>query len=158
MCFLYNKFDIIDMIVCLEGEYNMRIDTLNVGCANFGAKVKIPSNCKDIVPFSPLKELKSQLEKSGTENLYELGESTYTNPQRTAGRHEILLNGLKVDELVQNPADGTFGLMKNYLQKCIDKENQIVAQINPEISSKLAQIKDFIKTLGLSVEDAKKWL
>ncbi len=133
----------------------MRTDFSNV---NFGARVKVANNYKDMLNFGPLKQLNKQLENSGTENLYELGKATFTNPQRTAGRHEMLLNGQKFDELTQLPQEGTFGLMQNFLKKCLDKENEIVSQINPEISSKLESVREFVKNIGLSVENVKKWL
>lgn len=137
----------------------MKVNAINTqNSPNYGAKVKVDFRYKEMLAYSPLKAMTQKLEKSGTENVYELGKATFTNPQRTAGKHEVLLNGQKMDEVVQSPADGTFGLMKNFLQKCIDKENEIVAKINPEISEKLEKVRGFVKELGLSIENTKQWL
>ena len=137
----------------------MRVEPVNTPkTANFGAKVNLDFRYRDMAKLGPLKELSQKLEKSGTQNVYEFGKSIYTNPNKTAGKHDILLNGEKFDEVVQVPSGGTFELVKNFLQKCCDKEQELMGKLNPEISSKLDKIREFIKGLGLSVEDAKKWL
>ena len=51
-----------------------------------------------------------------------------------------------------------FSAQVNFLQKCCDIEDSLLAEINPEISSKLEKIRNFIKDTGLSIENAKKWL
>lgn len=134
----------------------MRIE--NVNNTNFGARVVLKAPYSDMLGHSPLKKMHDELSKSGTNNVYELGKSTFSNPQRTAGKHEVLLNGEKFGEINQSPADGTFGLVKNFLKKSLDKENSILPQINKEVAWKLEAVREFIKASGLSVENVKKWL
>lgn len=135
----------------------MRINNVN-NQQNFGASVKVNNQFKDMLKFGPLKNLNNQLKNSGTNNVYELGKATYTNPQKTNGKHEILLNGEKIDDVVQNSSDGTFSLMKSFLEKCVEKENSLLPKFNEEIAAKLDKVKATIKETGLSIENVKKWL
>lgn len=132
--------------------------TNNINSTNFGARIQLKNQYKDVLGHGPLKSLHKELTQSGTNNLYELGKATFTNPQKTAGKHDLLLNGEKIDEIIQTPADGTFGLIKNFLQKSLDKELSILPEINKEVAEKLEKVKEFIKTTGLSIENVKKWL
>lgn len=134
----------------------MRIE--NTNNANFGANVILKNQYKDMLGHAPLKKLHNNLLNSKTNNVYELGKATFINTLKNAGKHEILLNGEKFDEVIQTPQDGTFGLVKSFLQKCIEKENSILPQINKEVANKLESIKEFIKSTGLSIENVKNWL
>lgn len=134
----------------------MRVESLNG--TNFGARVVLKNQYKDMLGHAPLKSLHNTLLNSKTNNVYELGKSTFTNPQKTSGKHEILLNGEKFDEVVQSSQDGTFGLVKNFLQKCVEKENSILPQISEEVATKLDSIRAFIKDTGLAIENVKNWL
>lgn len=125
---------------------------------SFGAQVVLKNKYKDMLGHAPLKKMHEKLVKSGTSNVYEMGKSSFTNSIKTAGKHDLLLNGENFDELVQLPSDGTFGLVKNFLQKCLDKEISILPQINNEVAEKLESIRNFIKNTGLAVENVKKWL
>ena len=130
----------------------------NINNTNFGARVVLKTPYNDMLGHAPLKKMHEELSKSGTNNVYELGKATFTNPQKTAGKHEVLLNGEKFGEINQSPADGTFGLVKNFLKKSLDKENSILPQINKEVAVKLESVREFINGTGLAIENVKKWL
>ena len=134
----------------------MRVESLN--STNFGARVVLKNQYKDMLGHAPLKNIHNELINSKTNNVYEFGKSTFTNPQKTSGKHEILLNGEKFDEVVQTPQDGKFGLVKNFLQKCVEKENSLLPQISEEVATKLDSIRAFIKDTGLAIENVKSWL
>ena len=129
---------------------------VNFSQPNFGARVKIKPEMKNVTEFGPLKDMKAKLENSGTANVYELGK--YTTIDKRNGVHEVLLNGVKFDEVTHKDSDGYFGVAKKFLQKSLDKEDSILAEINPEILSKLNKIREFIKNTGITIENAKKWL
>lgn len=135
----------------------MRVINVNNG-QNFGATVKVGNQYKDMLNYGLIKNLHNQLKNSGTNNVYEMGKSTFSNPQKTNGKHELLLNGEKFDELVQSPSEGTFGLLQNFLKKCLDKETALLPEQNPEIAAKLDKIREVIKETGLALENVKTWL
>lgn len=132
----------------------MKINTTNN--ISFGASIKVNNQLKEMMQFGPLKQIKKELEQSGTHNVYELGK--YIPNDKLQGSHEVLLNGEKFGELPHKTKEGLFTLAKNFLKNCAEKENSILADINPEINSKLNKIRDFIKESGLSLENVKKWL
>ena len=132
----------------------MRVNTISK--TNFGASIKIDNKYSEMIKYSPLKQMKNSLEKSGTHNVYELG--SYKQFYKKSGSHDLFLNGTKFDEISTSVSDGYFGTAKKFLQKSLDKENSILAEINPEISDKLNKIRDYVKNTGLSIENVKKWL
>ena len=134
----------------------MRVSAIKNQNTNFGAQVKVGYPYKDLLSFAPLKGMHEQLKKSGTENVYEIGKTVYSQNSKL-GKNELLLNGEKFAEQRINPADGAFGFMKKFLQKCLDKETTIMAE-TPVVSEKLDKIRALIKDMGLSVENVKKWL
>lgn len=128
----------------------MKINKI-VQTPNFTAKVRVPNPHKNSLYLGKNKELTKKLESSNTQNIYELI-STNNNS------YDVLLNNNKLDSLEFKPSDGYFGLITDFLNKCVQKENEVCAKINPEIASKLESLRTKIKEYGLSIEDVKNWL
>ena len=128
----------------------------NVNSRTFGAQIKVDNKLKEMMQFYPLKEMKNNLEASGTHNVYELGK--YSATDKLNGTYDVLLNGDKFGEISHKTKEGLFTTAKNFLQKSLEKENSILAEINPQIGSKLNKIRQFVKETGLDVENVKKWL
>lgn len=134
----------------------MRVDFNSTNTRTFGAQIKVNNNLKEMMNFEPLKEMKTNLESSGTHNVYELGK--YSAKDKLNGVYDVLVNGDKFGEITHSSRDGLFTTAKNFLQKSLDKENSILADVNPEISAKLTKIREFIKTTGLEIRNVKNWL
>ena len=135
----------------------MRINSIDNGNKNtFQANIKLDSKLNEMTKYGSLKEMKNAILKSETNNIYELG--AYKAHDKVSGSYDILMNSNKIDEIPTKSSDGYFGVVKKFLQKSLDKENSILAEINPEISNKLNQIREFVKSTGLTTENVKKWL
>ena len=134
----------------------MRINFDSTNTRTFGAQVKVSNNLKEMMQFSSLKQMKKTLESSGTSNVYEMGK--YTPADKLNGSYDVLLNGDKFGEIPHKTSEGLYTTAKKFLQTSLEKENSILAEISPDISTKLNSIREFIKNSGLDANNVKKWL
>ena len=97
----------------------------NQSQVNFNAKANLKYPYVDMLNFAPIKSLDMQLRKSPTNNIYEIGKTTYSNGTKKLCKHAVLLNGEKFADVVQKKTDGVFGFVKKFMEKCVEKENMI---------------------------------
>ncbi len=118
---------------------------------NFKAQVKF-DQLYSVEYF--FKDIKDQINNSGTSNLYEV-----KKVQGSSNYYQILLNGEKLKDSYLSKKEGEYTFLKNAYNQILGKEKSILAEKKgSKMNSALNALRKCARELGISIEDAKKFL